>query len=238
MEETLQSGQLWSAFRMWPLLGIAGVVVGFALRINPLIVIALAAAATGWGGGLAPVHTLEAFGKAFNDNRYITLVFLVLPLIGLLERNGLQERAKILIGKLRGATAGRLLFVYLFVRQICAALGLPIGGHAQVVRPLLAPMAEAAGDAQTGGLSDEMRARLRALSAATENIGLFFAEDIFIAIASILLIKGFLETNHIIVQPLQLSVWAIPTAVLAFIIHGTRLLLIDRRLKREKKPDA
>lgn len=224
---------------MWPLLGIAVVVVGFALRVNPLVVIALAAVATGWGGGLDPAHTLSAFGKAFNDNRYISAVFLVLPLIGLLERNGLQERAKILIGRLRGATAGRLLFVYLFVRQLCAALGLPIGGHAQVVRPLLAPMAEAAGETQTGGvLSEAMRERLRALSAATENIGLFFAEDIFIAIASILLIKGFLETNHIIVQPLQLSVWAIPTAILAFVIHGTRLLLIDRRLKREKRPDA
>jgi uncharacterized membrane protein len=223
---------------MWTLLGIAVVVVGFALRINPLIVIALAAAVTGVAGGIDPIHIVSAFGKAFNDNRYISIVFLVLPLIGLLERYGLQERAKILIGKLRGATAGRLLFVYLFIRQICAALGLPIGGHAQVVRPLLAPMAEAAGDAQTGGLSAASRSRIRAMSAATENVGLFFGEDIFIAISSILLIKGFLETNHIIVQPLQLSVWAIPTAVLAFIIHGTRLLLIDRRLKREKEGAA
>jgi uncharacterized membrane protein len=27
--------------------------------------------------------------------------------------------------------------------------------------------------------------------------------------------------------------WAIPTAILAFFIHGTRLLLLDRKLKRE-----
>ncbi|XXU43793.1 DUF969 family protein [Sorangium sp. So ce1014] len=58
-------------------------------------------------------------------------------------------------------------------------------------------------------------------------------EDIFLAIASILLIKGFLEQNGIFVEPLQLSVWAIPTAVLALLIHGTRLLLLDRRLQRE-----
>lgn len=220
---------------MWSLLGIAVVVVGFAVRLNPLIVIALAAAVTGWGGGLDPVHTLSAFGRAFNDSRYISIVFLVLPLIGLLERYGLQERARILIGRLRGATAGRLLFVYLFVRQICAALGLPIGGHAQVVRPLLAPMAEAAAERESGGtLSEDWRTRIRALSAATENVGNFFGEDIFIAVASILLIKGFLETNHIIVQPLQVSVWAIPTAILAFIIHGTRLLLIDRGLRRAR----
>jgi uncharacterized membrane protein len=47
------------------------------------------------------------------------------------------------------------------------------------------------------------------------------------------LIKGFLEQSGVIVQPLDLSVWAIPTAVLALVIHGTRLLLLDRRLMRE-----
>jgi uncharacterized membrane protein len=216
---------------MWTLLGIGVVVAGFAVRLNPLIVIALAAAVTGIAGGLDPLHILSAFGKAFNDNRYISVVFLVLPVIGLLERYGLQERARILIARLPGATAGRLLFVYLLIRQICAALGLPIGGHAQVVRPLLAPMAEAAAETQTGGLGETWRGRIRALAAATENVGNFFGEDIFIAVASILLIKGFLETNHIFVQPLDVSVWAIPTAVLAFAIHGTRLLLLDRRLR-------
>jgi uncharacterized membrane protein len=67
------------------------------------------------------------------------------------------------------------------------------------------------------------------MAAATDNIGLFFGEDIFLAVASILLIKGFLEANGIIVQPLQLSVWAIPTAVAALLIHGFRLLRMDRR---------
>ena len=61
---------------------------------------------------------------------------------------------------------------------------------------------------------------------------MFFGEDIFIAIASILLIKGFLEQNGILVEPLQLSVWAIPTAFCALAIHGTRLMLLDRRLAR------
>jgi uncharacterized membrane protein len=66
-----------------------------------------------------------------------------------------------------------------------------------------------------------------------DNVAVFFGEDIFIAIASILLIKGFLQTNGINVQPLQLSVWAIPTAVMALVVHTTRLLLLDRRLRRQ-----
>ena len=63
-------------------------------------------------------------------------------LIGLLERYGLQERARQVIGKVRAATPGRLLLVYMILRQITAALGLTaLGGHPQMVRPLIAPMA-------------------------------------------------------------------------------------------------
>ena len=36
----------------WPLLGIALVVIGFALRFNPLLVVAVAAIATGLLGGM------------------------------------------------------------------------------------------------------------------------------------------------------------------------------------------
>ena len=48
----------------------------------------------------------------------------------------------------------------------------------------------------------------------------FFGEDIFVAVGSILVIKGMLDQTGIIVQPLDLSLWAIPTAILAFLIHA------------------
>lgn len=218
---------------MLTLLGIAVIVAGFALRANPLIVIIASALVTGWFAGLDPVHVLSAFGKAFNDNRYVGVVWLVLPVIGLLEREGLQERARTLIGRLRRATAGRLLLVYLLFRQVMAALGLTsVGGHAQMVRPLIAPMAEAAAEKEAGSLPDKTRYLIRAYAASADNVGAFFGEDIFVAIASVLLIKGFLQSNHIIVQPLTVSLWAIPTAIIAFAIHGGRLLLLDRALKR------
>lgn len=222
---------------MWVLLGILVVVVGFVLRFNPLVVVVAAAAVTGLAGGLGPVATLAAFGKAFNDSRYVTVIYMLLPVIGLLERYGIQERAKALILGLKRATTGRLLIGYLLFRQITAALGFhSIAGPAQTVRPLVAPMAESAAVVQTGrdGESDARDERVAAMTAATDNVGLFFGEDIFIAIGSILLMVGVLQQYGIVLEPLQLAVWAIPTAIAAFIIHGARLLWLDRTLNRER----
>ncbi len=130
-----------------------------------------------------------------------------------------------------------MLLLYFIVRQASAALGLTsLGGHAQMVRPLIAPMAEAAAETHGGPLTDEIRYRIRANAAAVDNVAVFFGEDIFIAIGSILLIEGFLQQNGIVVSPLDLSVWAIPTALAALLIHGARLLLLDRRLRRDVAP--
>ena len=215
---------------MWVLSGIAVMVLGFVLRFNPLLVVVAAAAVTGLSAGLDLHAIVSAFGKAFNDTRYVSVVWIVLPVIGLLEAHGLQERARGLIAGLRGATTGRLLTGYLLIRQISSALGLTsVAGHAQTVRPLVAPMAEAAAEGQKD-LTDDEREHVKAMSAATDNVGLFFGEDIFIAIGSILLMVGFLEQQGIILSPFQLSVWAIPTAFAAFFIHSFRLWRLDWRL--------
>ena len=221
---------------MLTLLGIAVVVVGFAIRLNPLLVVAAAALVTGLAAGMSPVAVISAFGRAFNQNRYVSVVWLVLPVIGLLERYGLQVRARALIGQLKSATAGRILMIYFVARQLTAAIGLiSLGGHPQMVRPLIAPMAEAAGETAHGPLPEPVRERIRAYAAATDNIAVFFGEDIFIAFGSILLIKSTLSSNAVEVSPLQLSAWAIPTAGLAAMIHIVRMLLFDRRLGREAR---
>lgn len=217
----------------WPLLGIALVVIGFALRFNPLLVVAAAGIATGMLAGMPFPKVLATLGKGFNDNRNVTLIYIVLPVIGLLERYGLQQRARTIISNMRRATTGRLLILYLGFRQIFAALGLTsVAGHAQTVRPLVAPMAIAAAEKQRGKLDEETTENVKAMAAATDNVGLFFGEDIFLAVSSILLIQGALAGFGIQLTPFQLSVWAIPSAIFAFLIHGSRLLLLDRRLGR------
>lgn len=217
----------------WPLLGITLVVVGFALRFNPLLVVAAAAIVTGLLGGMPFMKVLATLGHGFNQNRNVSVLYIVLPVIGLLERYGLQQQARALIRRMKGATAGRLLLVYMGFRQVLAALGLTsVAGHPQTVRPLIAPMAVAAAEKEHGELDEGTGERVKAMSAATDNIGLFFGEDIFLAVSSILLIQGALAGFGIQLTPFQLSVWAIPTAICAFLIHGTRLVLLDRQLRR------
>jgi uncharacterized membrane protein len=218
---------------MLTLAGVLVVVLGFALRVNPLLVVAVAAVVTGLASGRGPVEVVSMLGRSFVDSRSVAIVWLALPVIGLLERAGLKERAREVIARVRVATTGRVLLVYLAYRQITAALGLTsLGGHAQMVRPLVAPMAESAAESRLGEIGEATRHRIRAHSAAVDNVGVFFGEDVFIAIGSILLIRGFLEQSGIRVEPAQLAVWAIPTAVAAFLIHGTRLMLLDRSLRR------
>ncbi|MGI8611980.1 MAG: DUF969 domain-containing protein [Sphingomicrobium sp.] len=215
----------------WPLLGIALVVAGFALRLNPMLVVTAAAIVTGLLGGMDFVEVISTFGKAFNDNRIIAIVWIVLPVIGLLERHGLQQRAATLIRGFKNATTGRLLILYLVYRQITAAIGLhSTAGHPQTVRPLVAPMALAAAEKQHGSLDEDTAETVKAYSAATDNVGLFFGEDIFFAIGSIVLIQQTLVTYGYNLAPLELALWAIPSAIAAFLIHGTRLLLLDRNL--------
>jgi len=217
---------------MLTLIGVLIVIIGFALRVNPLLVVTVAGIATGVAGGLSPIAIVSEFGRAFTENRYMGLVWLTLPVIGLLERSGLKERAQELIGRIRSATTGRVLLLYLAIRQLTASIGLTsLGGQAQMVRPLIAPMAEA----RFGELPDKTRYLILAHAAAVDNVGVFFGEDIFLAMGSVLLIKGFLDENGIHLTPLHIALWAIPTAIAVFIIHGVRLMLLDRRLRKQFK---
>ena len=222
----------------WPLLGIALVVVGFALRFNPLLVVAAAAMVTGLLGGIPFIKVLAALGHGFNQNRNVSVLYIVLPVIGLLERYGLQQQARALIRRMKRATVGRLLLLYLGFRQIFAALGLTsVAGHPQTVRPRVAPLALAAAETEHGPIDEATAERVQAMSAATDNVGLFFGEDIFLAVSSILLIQGALAGFGIQLTPFQLSVWAIPTAICAFLIHGARLMLMDRKLGISSRRD-
>ena len=233
-----------SEVNLWPLVGVAVIVAGFILRFNPMLVVIITAIATAFAAGFPIDRILSTIGTGFIKTRNLPLIILLpLAVIGLLERHGLRQHAQNWIGSIRSATAGRLLIVYLAARQLTAAIGLTsLGGHPQMVRPLLAPMAEGAAEARHGKLSDKVRHKLRAFSAATDNVGLFFGEDIFVAFGAIVLMTTFLREAGIEVEPIHVALWGIPTAVCAFLIHGWRLYRLDavleRDIAREKAADA
>lgn len=220
---------------MLTLLGVAVVVVGFAARVNPLLVVVAAALVTGWFAHLTPLQVLAAFGKAFNDNRLVSLSLITIPLVGALERAGLQERARMVVTGFKRLALAPLLIGYFLFRQVTAAIGLlSIAGQTQTIRPVLAPMAEAAA-ARGGELGDADRQTVRAHAAAVDNIAAFFGEDVFVAVGSVLLIVGFAKSSGIEIEPLQLSLWAIPSAIAALVIHGARLVLLQRRMRAKAK---
>ena len=228
----------------WPLLGIAVVVAGFVLRFNPVIVVVSAGLVSGLTAGKSIPELLALLGESFVSNRALLMFALTLPTIGLLERAGLREHALRWIERLRGLTLSRLLAGYLLVRQGLSMVGLiDIAGHAQTVRPLLAPMAESAAGKTRAPLAREEAQRVHAMAAATDNIGRFFGEDVFLAFGAVLLIQGFYAQHGILLEPLQIALWALPTAIAAFLIHAVRIVLFQRRLDRaapatEGRPDA
>jgi uncharacterized membrane protein len=222
-----------TAAAWWALLPVAVVVLGFALRQHPARVVLFAALSAGAVGGLGVAGLLETLGSGFLNARYLLLIVLALPVIAQVEAHGLRVLAKRLVGGWHGARPGRLLLGYLALRQGSSALGLTsLGGHAQMVRPLVAPMAEAAAEQEPAGVDAAERERVRALSAATDNVGLFFGEDLFLAFGAVLLMQAFFAERGIELAPLEIALWGIPTAVLAFAIHGARLLWRDRQRSR------
>ena len=211
------------------LLGVLVVILGFATRRNPLLVVGSPASSPGCSASCHRVEVLAAFGDGFASSRSVTIFAITLPVIGLLERNGLQEQARNLIGKLGKLTTGRFLALYL----------LPAPGHR--ARSGLTrhrrPRAERAPDGRTrwprraaerkhgAPCRTNCRRRSARYAAGADKVGSFFGEDFFLAVGSILLITGFVNTTyHTHLEPLDLALWAIPTAVCAFLIHGAPLL--------------
>lgn len=217
----------------WPLLGVAVIVIGFALRFNAVPVVVTAALVSGLLSGMSLPVLLALLGKSFVSSRMLLLFVLTLPAIGLLERAGLREHAQRWMAKLHGLTLARLLIGYLLIRQLLATVGLTgVAGAAQTVRPLLAPMGEAAVEKILPSLDQADREDLRAIAAATDNVGRFFGEDVFIALGAVLLIQGFYSQHGIELSPLSIALWAAPSAIAAFVIQSVRVWLYQRRLQR------
>lgn len=216
------------------LIGVLIILIGFMLKLDTIAVVLVAGLATGLVAGMGFVEILEVLGGAFASTRYMTLLLLTLALVGILERNGLRERAEMCISKLKGATCGKVLSIYVVIRTIAAILSLRIGGHVQFIRPLVYPMAKGAAEKE-GKLSVELDEELKGHVNAVENYGNFYGQNGFIAGAGVLLIVGTLKELGISnIEAYSVAKASLIMAVLSVIISIIRNYMFDMKIKRSK----
>lgn len=239
------------------LIGVAIVVVGLALRLRTTLVVVVAALATGLVAGLPlfshegifqhlpylsrPGQTgiINTLGKAFADNRLMTLFIITLPAIGLAERYGLQGQAAALIRRIRVATVGLLQIIYQLFRVLHGLMGIRLNGHPSFVRPLIFPMSLGAGQALFGtGMPEQSVEKIKAANAAAENYGNFYGQNLSPVQAGILLVYGVMQGLGFSVGVLDLVKYTIPIVAASIVLGIAQFVWLDLRLIRraEVKP--
>ncbi|MBD5474110.1 MAG: DUF969 domain-containing protein [Lachnospiraceae bacterium] len=218
------------------LIGILIIVLGFALKLDVLAVVLVAGIVTGLVSGLDFVHILEIIGQSFVGNRLMSIFLIIFPVIAIIERYGMKERAAYLIGKIRNASAGKVLSIWMIIRSVASALNIRIGGHVQFIRPLILPMTSAAAEASKGSkLTETEDEKVKGLSAATENFGNFFAQNCFPASASVVLIQSGLALAGYDVTLSDIASSAIYVMVISIILTIIQVMLFDKKVRGGKK---
>lgn len=243
------------------LIGVLIVVVGLALRLRTTIVVVVAGFVTGLFAGL-PLVTGETFagltfvsqpdaegiinmlGRAFSENRLMSLFIITFPAIGLSERFGLQTQARNLITRFGAATPGRLAIIYQLFRVLHGILGLRLNGHPTFVRPLVFPMAAGAHslpdttrETDTTHV-DKDTEHIKAASAAAENYGNFYGQNLSPAQAGILLVYGVMQGLGLTLSVWHLVFYAIPIASCSMLLGIIQFTLFDFWLKRRRASNS
>ncbi len=215
------------------LLGVAIIVVGFILKLDVLAVVLVSGITTGLIAGIDIAEILAILGESFVKNRLMSIFLIMLPIIAIIERYGLKERAATVIGGIKNASAGVVLSLYMIIRSLASAFNVRIGGVVQFVRPLVLPMAQGAASASIKNeLTEAQDEELKGLSAATENLGNFFAQLCFPASSGVVLIQGTLVGLGYDVTLQSIAFSAIPVAIITVILVFIRVRLYDMKLKK------
>lgn len=214
------------------LIGIVIIVLGFALKFDVLATVLLAGLVTGIVAGMDIPHILSILGESFVSNRLMSIFLIIFPVIAIIERYGLKERAAYLIGKIKNASAGKVLAIYMLVRTAASAFNVRIGGHVQFVRPLILPMSEAAAKvSKQSNLSENEVEELKGHAAAVENFGNFFAQNCFAAASGVVLIQGTLSMYKEVTLP-SIAMASIPVMVITVAFTFVQVFLFDRKVKK------
>lgn len=216
------------------LVGILIIVLGFALKLDVVAVVLFSGLVTGLVSGMSLIEVLDLIGNGFVNNRYMSLFLLGLPLIAIMERYGLKQRAAEAIQKIKRASAGSVIGLYIVIRTVAAALSLRLGGHIQFIRPIILPMAQGAAEKKRK-LTDEEVEQLKALAGASENYGNFFGQNIFPVSSGVLLMQGVLAEAGYKVTAASIANSSIFAGVFMIIIALIQCYFFERKIRKGNK---
>ena len=217
----------------WCLLGVLVVIVGFAIKLEPIAIIFVSAVVTAIAGSINVVDLLEIIGTNFVSSRSQLITIILMILTGTLERNGLKEAAADLIRK----TSGMLIAIWGVIDQLCIIFKIPITGITSFVRPILMPMTTGIIEAHGYDVDPEHEETIKALYGKDYNISNFFGQCLFAANSSVLLIQSTLLSIGYEVDVMQIVVVQIPVAIFAAIVNATQTLIVDNRQIKKHYPD-
>lgn len=218
---------------MLSLIGVLVVIVGFAMKLEPIAIIFVSAAVTAVCGAIPPMELFELVGSTFvaNRNQLITIILMILT--GTLERNGLKEAGAELIKKAKGLSTGMLIAIWGVLDQIFIIFKIPIGGIPSYVRPILMPMTLGIVEGKGLTVHPEHEETIKALYGKDYNMSNFFGQCLFAANSSVLLIQSTLATLGHEVDVMQIVKVQIPVALFAMFVNAAQTLIVDKRVSQK-----
>ena len=213
------------------LIGILIVIVGFALKLDSILIIFLAAVTTALAGGLGISGLLDTLGSSFVSNRSMAIFIIILFVTGTLERNGLREAAAAFIRKFKNVTAGKLVCIYGVMRSFFGAFNVNFGGVTGFVRPVIMPMAEGAISEEDETPDEDYVEEIKGMTSAMDNIAWFFFQVLFVGGSGGILVQTTLSGLGYEVELIDLARIEIPIPLIALVIACIYFTLMDRKLR-------
>ena len=215
------------------LLGVLIAIIGFALKLDSILIVMVALIVTALTGGLGIEGMLETLGTSFVNNRGMAIFIIIMLATGTLERNGLKESAASLIKRFKKVSAGMIIDIYGVFRMIFAAFNVSFGGVAGFVRPIIMPMALGTVESKGLEIDPQHEEELKGMSSAMENICWFFGQVLFVGGAGALLVQSTLKGLGYEVTLGQLALVEVPVAVVALIVASIYFYLREKNLAKK-----
>lgn len=119
----------------------------------------------------------------------VSLFFLILPTIVIIERHVLKKAASNLIQKLKNLIPDCIFDIYTAICELVATFGISLQGQVQFIAPLINAVAQAAGKVN-GELTELELDQIKGRTAASENLGNFFALNLFFSSSTVVATLG------------------------------------------------